>query len=100
MAARHATGRLRRASAMRLNSYRHRRGREQKDQPLICRLIFLQPSFATGRAAQDGRTGACCSFPSLFAQWCGVRPNPFALRLYQGFGQLSGCTIAAFADRR
>jgi len=81
MAARHPTGRLRWPSAMQLNSHRHRRGREQKDQSVICRLIFVQSVPAAGRATQDGRAGACCSFPSLWSQRRGVRLNS-ALRAY------------------
>src|SRR5712671_7267701 len=88
--------------------------REQKDQSVICRLIFVQSVPAAGRATQDGRAGACCSCPSLWSQRRGVRLNS-ALRLYQGlirafhrggkdyelrWGQLYARTIAAFADRR
>jgi hypothetical protein len=33
--------------------------------------------FGDWSSAQDGRTGAYCSFPSWLSQRCGVRPNPW-----------------------
>src|SRR5882672_313827 len=90
---------------------------QTKDRSVICWLIFVQPASATGRAAQDGRAGACCSCPSLVAAARGSA-QPSALRvieIYQGLirpfqrlgktyelrcGQLYARTIAASADRR
>jgi hypothetical protein len=74
-AARHATARFRWPSAMQLNSHRYRRGREQKDQPIICWLIVVQPASATGRAAQNGRAGATAPARRCGRSGGGVRLN-------------------------
>ena len=96
-------------------SHRHRRGREQKGQPVICWLILVQPSSATGRAAQDGRTGSMLLLPVTVVAAARGLAQSSTLRLYQCLvgpfqrrgktyelrcGQLSARTIAAFADRR
>ena len=108
------TGRLRRPSAMQLHSRRPRRGCEQKDQPVICWLIFVRSRSATGRAAQDGRAGACCSFRhccrgcARFGSTLRVevisRSNSSFPKAWEGYelrsGQPYACTIAAFANRR
>src|SRR5216684_5573940 len=85
MATRHATGRLRRPSAMQLNNIGIAEG-ANIDLSVICRLILVQSAPAAGRATQDGRAGACCSCPSLWSQRRGVRLNPRVevIKLYQG----------------
>ncbi len=75
MATRHAAGRLRPPSAMQLNHIGIAEG------PNIGPVRYLPTDLcaigsSAGRATQDGRAGACCSFPSLLSQRRGIRLNP------------------------
>jgi hypothetical protein len=73
MATRHATARFRRPSAMQLN---HIGIAEDANKKTGRHLLVNLYATEFSDAAQDCRTGACCSFPSLLSRRRGGRPNP------------------------
>jgi hypothetical protein len=72
MATRHATDPTRWPSAMQL----HRIGIAEDTTGHHLLVDLSATGFGDRGAVQDGRTGACCSFPSWLSQRRGVRPNP------------------------
>jgi hypothetical protein len=100
MATTPATGRLRWPSAMQFNS-RIAEGAKDPDRRLLADLV--QPTSATGRAAQDGIAGACCSCPFIVvaAPWGSAQPSALSYTkvsfvLSKGWGKPTSFVVANF----
>src|SRR5258707_554419 len=99
MATRHATGRLRRPSAMQLNQIGIPEGANIR--PVRYLPTDLCAIGSSGRTRSAGRSYRRMLLVAVIVVASGAgSAQPSALRLYQGVYQLYGRTIAALADRR